>query len=175
VTELPPIRKTNLNGKRCDITVLEVITPDGRLMSDERGPLGRDTAKIVRWFSKRGWTVLDGSDNTILFEFTESFGGDFPDDSRAFGDGMTVLSTLDCLVEFVDGKVTATISTCGVERGCPRHREQAVPLEFGPGHPRFRGCLERWEWHAIRIDRVDLATCLVFGPCGDPDPATRAI
>ncbi|WP_394360755.1 hypothetical protein [Amycolatopsis sp. SB7-3] len=117
--------------------------------------------------------MLDNDANTVLFGFNESFGGKFPEDSRTYIDGMTVLSTLDCLVELVDGKVTATVFTCGVDRGCDRHRGQQVPIEVGPGHPRFRACLERWEWHAVRIDRAELATCLVFGPCGDPNSPAR--
>ncbi len=122
--------------------------------------------QLIEYLSRRGWTVLDRSADlsTADLYYPESFGGVLDTDDRELTAADHYLAGLDVSIARHGEDWTVIVTPCGTIDGCLQHRSIPVPISTdGKALPEQ---LDRVEHHARTIDPTEIATCLIFGPCG---------
>ncbi|MBN6034182.1 hypothetical protein [Amycolatopsis sp. 195334CR] len=127
-------------------------------------PLGPGTDNILDWFSTRGWQLVDYDKLGVRVVYTGSFGGLWPHAASTTSIHTVRLQPLDCFITPAAGGLAADIGTCGVLKGCQKHREGDL-LSLDPTSPRFVDVLREQELRARNWATPETAFCLLFGMC----------
>lgn len=120
--------------------------------------------EVQAFLDARGWTLQGWDYDHGWFIGPGNFAG------RAFNFDLSQWPwneplKLECEVDLGHtGAPLLTITTCGVNGGCAKHRCRTLRIPFTSLG--LRQTLTQLEREARDIDAAELSECLLFGPCG---------
>ncbi|WP_145926850.1 hypothetical protein [Amycolatopsis orientalis] len=130
---------------------------------------------LLAFSCRRGWTTLDrGSDTNANLYYSASFQGALNAGSRRLTPLDANLIELECALARDGSHWIASFYSCGTVIGCDRHRSTQVVIGVHSGV--FPAVIGQLEHQARVIDPEDIATCVIFGSCGNdsnPDAPCR--
>ncbi|MEU3622481.1 hypothetical protein BS329_03985 [Amycolatopsis coloradensis] len=128
---------------------------------------------LLTFFRWRDWTILDrSSDTSANLYYSASLQGALDTDNRRLTPLDANLSELECELAHDGTYWIASFFSCGTVIGCGQHRSTQVVIGVHSGV--FPSVLDQLEHQARILDPEEIATCVVFGPCGsDSNPTSN--